>query len=484
MDLAEHLRIIWRKRWRVLGIAFVIAVAVYLHSKSLPEVYSSDASTAVTSARAGDVGGQDDALALAKNYAHLGATKPIVADAVKRSGLKISVDEGVSRIGLAASTDVSWVTVHANGPTPSDAKALASAEAAALIAAVSEDQTQQVESAVAELQPTIDALNSQLRSLPADDPQRPGLEATLTALVQKQVDIQLAPQNRLTMVQDASPPSSPESPTPKRDAMLAFLVALILNAELWVVLEAYSDRFRHEDIAEDVQTVTNLPILAEVPRGEGPEAIEAFRTLRTNLMFLNSHSQMRTVAIVGVEPGSGKSHTAIGLATSAADLEVPVALVDADLRRPVIHQRLELSVRPGLGDLRSRDDIDDVARPVPGHPFLRVIPAGSRVEDPSGLLGGGFRHVLTLVTADLVVVDTPAAGLFAEATAIAAQCDATILVLDARTTRRRSINKLVENLRRVSANPVGVVLNRVDPGPRTVHSYYDRPESKAKSSRP
>ena len=93
-----------------------------------------------------------------------------------------------------------------------------------------------------------------------------------------------------------------------------------------------------------------------------------------------------------------------------------------------------------------------------------MIPAGAQVADPSGLLGGGFRQVLTLISAaDLIVVDTPAAGLFAEATAIAAQCDATIVVIDATNTHRRALTRLVENLRRVNANPVGIVLNRVDP---------------------
>jgi capsular exopolysaccharide synthesis family protein len=275
-----------------------------------------------------------------------------------------------------------------------------------------------------------------------------------------------------------------------RDAVLALIVALILNAELWVVLEVLSDRFAPGVAGDEVQRVTGLPVLAEIPRGIRPEVIEAFRVLRTNLMFHTGEvsvidndvrPHVRTIAVLGIEPGCGKSHSAIGLAAASSGLDQRVVLVDGDLRRPVIHRRLKVEPHPGLGDLRTPSDLDRVAQMVPGHPYLKVIAAGSEVADPSGLLGSDFRRVLDLITpADLIVVDTPSANLFADATAIAAQCDATIIVIDPSTTRRRALVRLVENLRRVNANPVGIVVNRVDPSPAVSH-YYDRPEAPART---
>jgi Mrp family chromosome partitioning ATPase len=84
--------------------------------------------------------------------------------------------------------------------------------------------------------------------------------------------------------------------------------------------------------------------------------------------------------------------------------------------------------------------------------------------------------------AELVVVDTPAGGLFADALAIASQCDATIIVVDAQNSRRRPVRNLVENLRQVAAQPIGVVLNKTEPAPRP--SYYETKNPKTASATP
>ena len=485
MDLAEHLRVIWRRKWRVLGVAAVLALLVYARGKTLPDQFASDATLQVTAGASsnGDNPGQETTVFLAARYARLAETDPVLEDSIRRSGLEISLDEARGRVSAVSDSEVGFITIRATGPDADEAQALATAESAALVDTIARQEQAKIEQAAAVLDPQIAAVAAELAQTEPDDPQRAALEAQYSALIQKRTDRLAQDTNRVDPVADASRPDAPYAPTPFRDAVLAFVVALILNAELWVVLELLSDRFSPDEIGEEAQRVTGLPILAEIPRGDRPEVIEAFRALRTNLMFLSSHDQVRTLAVVGIEPGCGKSHTAIGLAQAASDLELPVVLVDGDLRRPVIHQRLQLASRPGLGDLRSKEDLDRVARPVPGHPFLRVVPAGTQVADPSGLLGGGFRQVMSLISAaDLIVVDTPAAGLFAEATAIAAQCDATIVVIDATATHRRALTRLVENLRRVNANPVGIVLNRVDPGPRTSY-YYDRVEPGARSAR-
>lgn len=478
MDLAEHLRLIWRRKVRVVGVALVIAAAVYLRSNSLPEVFTSDAQLSVTSGRAtaGESGGQDDTLFLAATFAERATTDPVLADAVDRSKLPISVGTASGRTTVSASGDVGFLTVTCTGPTPDAAQALTQGVADALIAVVDQQQQTQREELVAPIQAQLDDLETQIGAAVPGSPQATALEFQYQALLAQRADLSTRPLDRVEVIQPAQSSPDPVAPTPLRDAVLALLVAFVVNAELAVLIEALSGRFSVEDIGDELPKATGLPILARVPRGDGPEVVEAFRTLRTNLMFLNSRAQVRTLAVVGVEPGCGKSYTAIGLATAVADLELPVVLVDGDLRRPVIHQRLRISSKPGLGDLRSKDDLERVARPVFEHDFLRVIPAGSRVDDPSSLLGGGFREVLLMISdADLIVVDTPAAGLFAEATAIAAQCDATIVVLDATNAKRRQIVELVESLRRVTANPVGIVLNKVDPGPRTSY-YYDRPQ--------
>jgi capsular exopolysaccharide synthesis family protein len=229
--------------------------------------------------------------------------------------------------------------------------------------------------------------------------------------------------------------------------------------------------------------VTGLPVLAEVPRTGGAEVIEAFRTLRTSLMFMTTSERLRTLAVVSVDPGSGKTFTALNLAREAAALEVPVVLIDGDLRRPILHDRLKLPRSPGLSEaLAGTAETTDVGHPIQG--WLRVVTSGAPVADPAGLFGGrAFREALDGMTwAELVVVDTPAGGLFADALAIASQCDATLVVVDAQNSKRRAVRNLVESLRHVSAQPIGIVLNRTEPASRP--SYYEEKPPKPPSSAP
>jgi Mrp family chromosome partitioning ATPase len=123
--------------------------------------------------------------------------------------------------------------------------------------------------------------------------------------------------------------------------------------------------------------------------------------------------------------------------------------------------------------LAGRADTTEIGHLVGDGGWLRVVPSGAPVGDPSGLFGGrSFREALDNMTwAELVIVDTPAGGLFADALAIASQCDATLVVVDAQNSKRRPVRDLVESLRQVSAQPIGVVLNRTEPAPRP--SYYE-----------
>jgi capsular exopolysaccharide synthesis family protein len=198
-----------------------------------------------------------------------------------------------------------------------------------------------------------------------------------------------------------------------------------------------------------------------VPRGRGPDVVEAFRTLRTNLMFLEGAGRPRTIAIVSPNPGAGKSFSAVHLAESAVAVDATVVLIDADLRRPVLHSRLRSEREPGLSNALRGAELQSTLHRVDGIPNLKLLPSGSAVNDTVGVLGGrAFRHVLdTLDSAELVIVDTPPGAVYADALAVAAQCDATLLVLDAKSTRRRAARTLIDSLERTGATLIGVVVN-------------------------
>jgi capsular exopolysaccharide synthesis family protein len=257
-----------------------------------------------------------------------------------------------------------------------------------------------------------------------------------------------------------------------RDALLAFLVALVVVSELTVLVYYVGDRFSRTEDSAEVTKLTGLPVIAKIPRGSGVELIEAFRVLRTNLMVLEGSGKPRTLAVVSANQGAGKSFTALNLAESAAGLEERIVLIDADLRKPVLHDRLGIARTPGLSSVLQGGDLTTALQKAPDTPFLRVLASGKPVDDASGVLGArAFRHVLdSLRAVRLVVVDTPPAGLFADAMAVASQCDATIFVLDVQTSRRRQVRQTLEALDRAGANMVGVIVNRTTTPKRA--AYY------------
>jgi capsular exopolysaccharide synthesis family protein len=492
MGVTEHLRVIWRRKWRVLAVALLLAAIVYIRSDASPDIYRAEAVLAVTPGRVD--AGPDVAVRLARSAAVLATTRTVLLAAIDEGKLEVGASSARDDV-QASATDDGFVVVEGDGESPRRAEALSGAVARALVTTVKTRQEAARDAAVAPAADDLADLERQLgsRDLAPDAPLRPALLARYTELTRAVTEARLRPLDRVELVSPARAASAPVAPTPARDGLLTFAAALLAFSLLAVVVEVLSDRFSTERPAEEAVRVTGLPVLAEIPRTGGAEVVEAFRTLRTSLMFMSTSERLRTLAVVSVDPGAGKTSTALNLAREAAALEVPVVLIDGDLRRPILHERLQLPRSPGLSEaLAGRADTTEIGHLVGDGGWLRVVTSGAAVADPSGLFGGRwFREALDGMTwAELVIVDTPAGGLFADALAIASQCDATLVVVDAQNSKRRPVRDLVESLRQVSAQPIGVVLNRTEPAPRP--SYYEvtkapkepKPPKPAKATKP
>jgi capsular exopolysaccharide synthesis family protein len=490
MDLIEHFRTISRRRWPILAASAAVALAVLAWRSAEAPVFRATVLVSVTSGRAlsGETVTEQDTVFIARNYAELARTEPVLADAAGRSGLGLTPAAARALVSARAASDIGFVTIAALGPAPAAASALAQATAEALIAAVAGQQQAALESALRPVEEEIQGLEERLLSLPPGSGAQATLEARYDALVRSATERRLAPTDRLVVVAAARAAPDPVAPRPFRDALLALVVALVVNAEAAVVIEALRDRFSPDDPDEGVAAATGLPVLSRVPASGDRQVVEAFRTLRTNLMFMEAGQQIRTVAVVSAEPNAGKTFTSLHLAASMAGLEAPVVIVDGDLRRPGVHGQLGVGPGPGLGDVIAGARPDQVVHPVPGSGHLHLVPGGTPVADPAAVLGTRqFADLLAyLQWAAIVVVDTPACGIFADGLAIASQCDATVVVIDPRRSRRRAVQRVLTQLRQVGANPIGVVLNRVErPGRSSYYyGYYREPTGAAAGAHP
>ncbi len=489
MDLADHLRVIAANWWRILLVTIIVGAGVFTYTNTLDPTYQGQILMNVSVRdvfenlqvneqqlifRAGLYARtvNDESMANAALDFELDASNfgdPIRTDSYTvRDKYGLDAKAALAAISTTTTDQNGLLLIKGTGGSRAEAKDITEAFTFALIennrdqqAAIRDQDLLVINTRIEELQAAIDA---ELDKPVAEQDQ--GLIDVLNREISdKRADrvviggrtiIDIAPVGFAAAVGD-----EPIAPRPLFYSIFAALFAMFITAELFVLRRALSDRFGRTHDIESITAFTGLPVLAQIPRGRGPEIVEAFRTLRTNLMFLGGSGRPRTIALVSPNPGAGKSFAAIHLAESAVAVDAAVVLVDADLRRPVLHQRLRVPREPGLSDALRGTPLTDVVHRVEGTPNLLVMPSGSPVSDTVGVLGGkAFRQILdALDSAELVVVDTPPGAVYSDALAVSAQCDAALLVLDAKSTRRRAAKQLIEGLERTGATLIGVVVN-------------------------
>ena len=207
-----------------------------------------------------------------------------------------------------------------------------------------------------------------------------------------------------------------------------------------------------------------------------PASAEQYRRLAARLLLAHAERNTRVVMVTSALPGEGKTLTATNLAlTLSESYKRPVLLIDADLRRPGVHQLLELPNVRGLNDgLREADDRKIAL--LRYTEYLSILTAGRPDPDPMSVLSGDrMRRVLEEAATrfEWVIIDTPPVALLTDAHLLAALVDSVVLVVHAGQTPLPAINTAIQAVGRERI--LGVVLNRVEtvmhPG---VTSYYEQ----------
>jgi len=202
-------------------------------------------------------------------------------------------------------------------------------------------------------------------------------------------------------------------------------------------------------------------------------ASEAYRTLRTNLLYTLVDTPPKVVVLTSPGPGEGKSTTCANLGVVLAQAAKSALILDCDFRKPVVHKVFGLRNLHGIVDvLVGERSLQEVWKePVEG---LKVVPVGTMPPNPAEILGSQrFSKFLAAVRKefDYVLIDTSPVGIVSDAAILATQGDGVLLVLDARNTRKRSVQQSVRSLEAVGANILGTVMNNVKVS-RDGYYYY------------
>jgi succinoglycan biosynthesis transport protein ExoP len=288
------------------------------------------------------------------------------------------------------------------------------------------------------------------------------------------------------VVDKAEVPRAPILPRHDRDVLLSTFGGLVLAIGLAFGFEYMDNRIKSP---QELRINLGLPYLGMVPIFNGKNGIlisddvpasfsEAIKSVRTNVLFSSADEGGKLIAVTSAGPGEGKSVIAANLAVALAQTGLRVLLIDADMRRPRVHENLGLPQEPGLSNLLVGDcKPSESVRRSTASPNLWVLPSGMIPPNPAELLGSKrFEEYLAtlLEQFEWVVIDSPPVLAVADASVVANIASGVVFVVGAEQTTRQAARAAIDQLHAVKAHIIGGVLNRatLDRNPYYYSHYY------------
>jgi capsular exopolysaccharide synthesis family protein len=300
----------------------------------------------------------------------------------------------------------------------------------------------------------------------------------------------------IRIVDPARPPVGPISPNVPRNLFLGFFGGLAAGIVIAFLVEVLDNTVR---TPEQVLSVAALPSLGIVPMSSAralhshengnsrveliahhypkSEIAESYRALRTSILLSSLGAPPQVILITSALPEEGKTTTCLNSGIVLAQQGGKVLVVDADLRRPSLHESLGIRASGGLSTvLAGTTTADEVIVRSPQLPNLFVLPAGPTPPQPAELLGSDLmKQLIQKLRADYhhIVIDTPPALSVTDAVALSVLADSVVLVIRSGGTSKEALRRTRELLLRVNAKVTGVVVNALDlRSPELSHYYY------------
>lgn len=500
--LREYFGILWLRKWSIILVTLLLLGAALLFSSQQTPMYASEARYLVQPVT---ISGQESVA----NQVNMETERQLVSSTqvteavIDRLELEAPTPAILSELEVTVVPGTEILAIRYEADAPDEAQRLANGFAKSY-AKFRRDQvvddllaaTEDIDTEIADISSQIADINVELGDLPEGSPDRgpltadlASLNARLSSLEQDKGDL-LEPANVQVgqVVQPAGLSLQPVSPDHVRTGILALLAGLLLGVGVAFLRERLDDRLRSRVDLEEHIGAPVLAVVHKVPswrrRAETPlitvteprsGTSEAFRTLRTSLLFAASQRDAKTLLVTSPHAGEGKTATSANLAVVLAQARKRVLLISADLRKPRLHRFFDVPNDVGLtsvliGETKPWEVVVDV-----GMEHLKVVPSGPVPGNPAELLGsdamgrllGQFRDV-----ADFVILDSAPALVVADALTLAPFVDAALFVADAEHTTRSAVIHARNQMEQVNASIIGAVLNNFDPSKAKSSPYY------------
>jgi capsular exopolysaccharide synthesis family protein len=290
--------------------------------------------------------------------------------------------------------------------------------------------------------------------------------------------------NILTPFEPANLPTSPVGTNKLLIVALASMVGFFLAAGAAYLIE-YLDRTIKT--TSDVERVFNFPVIGYLSQmsengnnatyvTNHPNSLiaESFRLIQTNLEFFQAYSSARTILVTSPTQGNGKTTIAVNLALSIALTQDKVILMDADLRRPAVHEALGIPKSPGLSEIiRNKMSVSETIQSIK-HNKIDVITVGNIPPNVTEVVGS--KRIASILdnlkeSFETIIVDAPPL-VISDAYTLASKVDGVVLVLEPGQLREEQARVIKEQFTRSGAKIIGIVFNRVTTGDAKSYGDY------------
>jgi len=299
-------------------------------------------------------------------------------------------------------------------------------------------------------------------------------------ILQETVDAHIPKTTLVEIVDPAKPSNKPVRPNVPLNIGLGVVVGLIMGFGLAFFIEYLDTSVKTID---DVERSLQAPVLGVIPQNvgslmqEGPDSphAEAYRVLRTNLLFSRKDPKTNSITVVSGGAGEGKSTTIFNLATVFAQNGSRVLLVDSDLRRPSLHKLLNVSNSLGLTNfLLKQNTLEEVIQTT-SLPTLHFLASGKLPSSSLGILNSAqMRDFIQKAKEryDFVFFDSPPIMGVSDASILASEVDMSLLVIQYRKYPQVMTLRAKQMVEKVGGNLLGVVLNNINISQDSYYYYY------------
>ena len=299
-------------------------------------------------------------------------------------------------------------------------------------------------------------------------------------IAQEKLDVEIPKTSIVEITGQAEPGERPVKPNKTLNIVLGVVIGLIMGVGLAFFIEYLDTSVKTID---EVERAFQSPVLGVIPQNvgylvdeglESPHA-EAYRVLRTNILFSRKDEKLNTVVVVSAGAGEGKSITVVNLATVFAQAAQRVLVVDSDLRRPTLHKLLHVSNNIGLTNyLLKQNQLEEVIQTT-AVPMLDFMASGKLPSTSMSILGSAQMKEMVAELKqryDFIFFDSPPILGVSDASVLASEVDMVIQVIQYRRYPQPMSIRAKQLIEKVGGNLIGILLNNINMSQDESYYYY------------